>query len=144
MKKNKSTAFLLAGMLAVSMLAACGSGTNTSVSSGSAVSETGSSAAAVAEISKFAENTTADQNNTITAIVSGDVKQSSLDTINTSGAVFNLYEMIYDPLVRYGENGEIEPALAESYDISDDGTIYTFHLRKDVEFSDGTDLTRTA
>ena len=84
MKKNKSTAFLLAGMLAVSMLSACGSGTNTSVSSGSAVSETGSSAAAVAEISKFAENTTADQNNTITAIVSGDVKQSSLDTINTS------------------------------------------------------------
>ena len=140
MKKNKSTAFLLAGMLAVSMLSACGSGTNTSVSSGSAVSETGSSAAAVAEISKFAENTTADQNNTITAIVSGDVKQSSLDTINTSGAVFNLYEMIYDPLVRYGENGEIEPALAESYDISDDGTIYTFHLRKDVEFSDGTDF----
>ena len=102
MKKNKSTAFLLAGILAVSMLSACGSGTNTSGSGGSAVSGTGSSTAAAAETSKSVENTTADQNNTITAIVSGDVKQSSLDTINTSGAVFNLYEMIYDPLVRYG------------------------------------------
>lgn len=39
-----------------------------------------------------------------------------------SGPDFRLYEMIYDPLVRYGENGEIKPALAESWDISKDGT----------------------
>lgn len=36
------------------------------------------------------------------------------------------------------ETGEIEPSLAESYEISDDGLEYTFFLQKDVMFSDGT------
>ena len=46
--------------------------------------------------------------------------------------------MVYDPLVKYGGNGEILPCLAESWDISPDGREYLFHLRKDVFFSDGT------
>ena len=62
------------------------------------------------------------------------------DPVNGSDGDFRLYEMIYDPLVRYGENGEIEPALAESWEISEDGTTYTFHLRKDAKFSDGTEF----
>lgn len=50
------------------------------------------------------------------------------------------YEWIYDPLVVYGENGKLEPGLAESWDISKDGKEYTFHLRKDVKFSDGSEF----
>jgi len=46
--------------------------------------------------------------------------------------------MVYEPLVSYGEGGELKPHLAESWDISQDGKVYTFHLRKDVKFSDGT------
>jgi len=46
--------------------------------------------------------------------------------------------MVYEPLVRYGENGEVQPWLAESWEISPDGKVYTFHLRKGVKFSDGT------
>jgi nickel transport system substrate-binding protein len=45
--------------------------------------------------------------------------------------------MVYEPLIGYGENGKLEPKLAESWDISEDGKTYTFHLRKDVKFSDG-------
>ncbi|MFE4706861.1 nickel ABC transporter substrate-binding protein [Peribacillus simplex] len=45
--------------------------------------------------------------------------------------------MIYDSLVYFGEGGEIQPWLAESWDISKDGKEYVFHLRKDVKFSDG-------
>ncbi|MFJ7932175.1 nickel ABC transporter substrate-binding protein [Peribacillus sp. NPDC096448] len=45
--------------------------------------------------------------------------------------------MVYESLVYYGEGGEIQPWLAESWDISKDGKEYVFHLRKDVKFSDG-------
>ncbi|KRD45345.1 ABC transporter substrate-binding protein [Cellulomonas sp. Root930] len=41
------------------------------------------------------------------------------------------------------ETGEIVPWLAESWDVSDDLTHFTFHLRDDVTFSDGTPLTAT-
>lgn len=46
--------------------------------------------------------------------------------------------MIYEPLVEYGEGGEIKPHLATSWEISENGKEYTFHLRKDVQYSDGT------
>ena len=45
--------------------------------------------------------------------------------------------MLYEPLVRYGEGGRIEPWLAEKWDISPDGRTYTFTLRQGVTFSDG-------
>ena len=50
----------------------------------------------------------------------------------------------YDTLVRYDDNNEIAPCLAESWEVSDDGLVYTFHLRDGVEFSDGTPLTADA
>lgn len=46
--------------------------------------------------------------------------------------------MIYEPLVSYQKDGKLEPALAESWNISDDGKVYTFKLRQGVKFSDGT------
>ena len=46
---------------------------------------------------------------------------------------------LFDGLVREFD-GEYRPAIAESWDISDDGLVYTFHL-KDTKWSDGTPLT---
>ena len=77
---------------------------------------------------------------TVTAMMSGDLKPESADTVDTSISAIKFYELVYDPLVRYGENGKIEPALAESYEISEDGTVYTFKLRKGVKFSNGEDF----
>jgi peptide/nickel transport system substrate-binding protein len=51
---------------------------------------------------------------------------------------FRILMNVYDGLVRYKSGTlEVEPALAESWEISDDGTIYTFHLREGVTFHDG-------
>nr|WP_227935960.1 nickel ABC transporter substrate-binding protein [Alkalihalobacillus deserti] len=46
--------------------------------------------------------------------------------------------MVYEPLVSYQDGGELKPHLAESWEISEDGTEYVFNLRQDVKFSDGT------
>ncbi len=52
---------------------------------------------------------------------------------------FRILVNLYDGLVRYADGTlEVEPSLAESWEISDDGTQYTFQLRDDVEFHDGT------
>ncbi|WP_337101299.1 nickel ABC transporter substrate-binding protein [Paenibacillus sp. YIM B09110] len=46
--------------------------------------------------------------------------------------------MIYEPLIKYTEGGKLEPELAESWTISEDGKEYIFKLRENVKFSDGT------
>lgn len=53
-----------------------------------------------------------------------------------------LLDQIFDGLLdRDPQTLEMRPHVAESWDISDDHLVYTFHLRKDVLFSDGTPLT---
>lgn len=52
---------------------------------------------------------------------------------------------IYEGLVKYAaKTTDIEPCLAERWDISEDGLTYTFHLRKGVKFHDGTDFNAEA
>jgi peptide/nickel transport system substrate-binding protein len=60
----------------------------------------------------------------------------------TAGAAAAIDEVVYanvfEGLTRIDERGEVLPALAERWDISGDRLTYTFHLRKDVRFHDGT------
>ena len=52
---------------------------------------------------------------------------------------FRILMNVFDGLVRYKDGTlEVEPALATDWTISDDGTVYTFNLREDVTFHDGT------
>ncbi len=52
---------------------------------------------------------------------------------------FRILVNVYDGLTRYKDGTlEVEPSLAESWDISDDGKTYTFKLREGVSFHDGT------
>lgn len=47
----------------------------------------------------------------------------------------------FEGLVTYDSTGTLVPGNAESWDISDDGLTYTFHLRDGLKWSDGSDLT---
>ncbi len=44
---------------------------------------------------------------------------------------------LYEPLVKYRDDGSVEPWLATSWNISEDGRTYDFVLRPGVTFSDG-------
>ncbi|WP_392564361.1 nickel ABC transporter substrate-binding protein [Orbus wheelerorum] len=46
--------------------------------------------------------------------------------------------ILYESLVHYNDDGSFTPWLAESWAITNNGKTYTFKLRKDVSFSDGT------
>jgi peptide/nickel transport system substrate-binding protein len=55
-----------------------------------------------------------------------------------------IMHLVYEPMVRWGPNLTIEPYLAESWEVSDDCTLWTFHLRQGIRFHDGTMLTSAA
>ncbi len=57
------------------------------------------------------------------------------------GASADANHLIFSGLTRTTAEGKLEPDIAESWDISPDGKIYTFHLRKDVRFHDGVPAT---
>jgi len=66
---------------------------------------------------------------------------STVTAVNDFRIVMN----IYDGLVRYTDGKlEVEPALAKSWDISSDGTVYTFNLRSGIKFHDGSDFNADA
>ncbi|MGB7262343.1 MAG: ABC transporter substrate-binding protein, partial [Albidovulum sp.] len=51
-----------------------------------------------------------------------------------------VYANIFEGLTRFGPDGSVRPALAKSWEVSEDGTIYTFHLQGGVTFHDGTSM----
>ena len=51
-----------------------------------------------------------------------------------------LYSNVFEGLTRFEGDGAVVPGLAKSWDISDDGTVYTFNLNSGVSFHDGTDM----
>lgn len=60
--------------------------------------------------------------------------------LNQNALGYMMDALVAQGLLRYGPGGEIEPALAESYEQVDNAT-YSFTLRPDLQFSDGTPLT---
>ncbi len=51
---------------------------------------------------------------------------------------------VYDTLVVQDKDGNFHPSLAEKWEVSPDGKTYTFTLRKDVKFHDGTPFNAAA
>ena len=70
------------------------------------------------------------------------VTLNPLEIKNGNGDIF-ADEMLYAGLVRNDPNGgaKVVPSLAEKWDVSKDGTTYTFHLRPGIKFSDGSPIT---
>jgi peptide/nickel transport system substrate-binding protein len=59
----------------------------------------------------------------------------------TAFSSLRLLELIYEPLVRLSPSLDVVPAVAESWEFSDDGLTLTFKLDPDARFSDGAAVT---
>lgn len=74
--------------------------------------------------------------------VSLPAQLSTIDTTQTTDKVtFTVVQHIFEGLYRLDDDSKVVPGLAESVDISEDGKTYTFHLRDDAKWSDGTPIT---
>lgn len=117
MKTKKALSIILATLLIMSICAGCGQ------------------KATEASTSPSTEATTAAaDDDTLVMCYPGDI--GILNPHNYDGKMF-AQDFIYEGLTKF-EDSQIKPSLAESWDISEDGKVYTFHLRKGVVYSDGT------
>ncbi|MEO1551932.1 MAG: ABC transporter substrate-binding protein [Pseudomonadota bacterium] len=66
-----------------------------------------------------------------------------LDPTSAAAAAIDevVYANIYEGLTRFGSDGAILPALAERWDISEDGMSYVFTLREGVSYHSGAEMT---
>ncbi|MEC8036794.1 MAG: ABC transporter substrate-binding protein [Pseudomonadota bacterium] len=74
------------------------------------------------------------------AIIGLQLEPPHLDpTSAAAGAIDQvLYANVFEGLTRFGPDGSVQPGLAASWTISEDGLSYTFQLREGVTFHDGT------
>ncbi len=138
MRKSKRIISALALCLALAFTAtACGGGSSSasgaaSGAQGSTAGQSGAGASAPAGEQTFVY-----------------ASSSALPGINpqqNTGAPENeVYDIVLETLVRYvtDENGEavIKPGVAESWEVSEDGKTYTFHLRDNAMWNDGVPVT---
>ena len=131
MKNAKS--LLAFGMAAAMALAATGCGG--SATSASSAAEPTSSASQGTE----AESTSAGSG-TLNIMLETPVE--SLDPqLATDGTSFEVIADYTDGLMQMDADGAAVPACAESYEVSEDGTTYTFHIREDAVWSNGDPVT---
>lgn len=108
-RPSRRIAAVLAGVLGMGILAACGGGGGTTASS-----------------------------DTLTVALPGFTPDNfDLPTVYSSP----IFEVAYEPLIRVSATGEYEPGIAESWEYSENNTVFTMKIREGVKFSDGTDVT---
>ncbi|MET2011021.1 ABC transporter substrate-binding protein [Microbacterium chocolatum] len=114
---NKRTALGAASLVAALTLAGCSAGESVDIDGAEGV-----------------------DGDVLIAAIGGEPDQ--LDPQRTSSYfAFEVLENVFDTLVAPDENLEMQPALAESWEVSDDQLTWTFDLRDDVTFHDGSEFT---
>jgi peptide/nickel transport system substrate-binding protein len=155
---KKSIASLSAILILGLLLSACSSGSSDSSAPSGGASESASSPSAASAASPSSSPSAspsdvipasdlsklpgAAQQRTDTIIVAlTDPSGAFTPYFHQSGYDGNVSSLLYTPLVTVDDKGVPIPALAESWDVSPDNLTYTFHLRKDLKFSDGSPVT---
>ena len=83
---------------------------------------------------------TASSGNTLDVQV-GPSPETIDPALNSAVDGANMILHAFEGLLKFDKDNNVVPGLAESYEVSDDGLTYTFHLRDGLKWSDGSDLT---
>ncbi len=149
--KRKLTAMALSAVLALS-LAGCGANANANANANSGNAAAGSETAGNGETSAAGEAEAGDKILTVAFAEGGRTLNPSQATDATSAVFINA---AYDQLVTYGsttnaegyevaDTSDIQPSLAKSWKVSEDGMTYTIHLDENAKFATGDPVTADA
>lgn len=127
---KKKSLLLVAVMVSSLILSACGGNKSAESSKGATTAANG--------------ETTAPANGTAgldLAVEVGPDPETIDPALNSSADAANMIMHAFETLLIVDKDNKIVPGQAETYDISKDGLTYTFHLRDNLKWSDGTPLT---
>lgn len=124
MKKN----FILLGVLLALSLSACGS--KSTDKSDDKTAKTDSKA-----------KTSIDTTGFLVTSINADIQTADPDKTSKDYMVpLNIFDRLIEVEVKDDGSSELVPSLAKSWDISEDGKVYTLHLQEGVKFSNGADF----
>ena len=119
--KKKLVSVLLGAAMALSVvLSGCGGTDNAAAAAGGA------------------EGTAAGSN--VINVQVGPSPETIDPALNSAVDGANMIIHAFEGLLKFDKNNDVVPGLAESYEVSDDGITWTFHLRDGLKWSDGSDL----
>lgn len=127
---KKKSLFLVAVMVSSLILSACGGNKAAEPSKGATSAANG--------------ETTAPKSGTAgldLAVQVGPDPETIDPALNSAADSANMIMHAFETLLIVDKDNKIVPGQAESYEVSDDGLTYTFHLRDGLKWSDGTPLT---
>ena len=143
-KARKFVAMLMTAAMSASLLAGCGGSGSTAGTDGSAAGSSSAENASSVTESSADDGTTEDGEDVSDAeqvlYVGSAYDASTLDpAMATDDGSYNVIRLTGEPLLRLVD-GEVQPGVAESYEVSEDSKEWTFHLRESV-WADGTPMT---
>lgn len=138
--KKKVLALILTAAMVVG-LAACGGSTSNDAASATDETTTESSDDQAADETTDATEAPASTGEKILSVQVGPDPETIDPALNSAVDGGNMLLHSFECLLAVDENGQLVPGQAESWETSEDGLTWTFHLRDGLKWSDGSDLT---
>ena len=134
--------------LVFSMLAGCGQGASTTTSTTGAEktaekTDMASKLITTYDAKDMSKNPSTATDRKDTLVIGTEAPDGVLNALYLGESAYDQYivEAMYAPLLAPTKTGDLENWLTESNSISDDGLTYTFKIKKDANWSDGTPIT---